>query len=889
MRTLRAWFLRLAGLFRPGHREDELNAELESHLRMHIEENLRAGMTADRARREALMKLGGVEQTKENYRERRSLPFLEVFFQDLRFAARTLRKNPGFATVAVLTLALGISANATIFSFVNAVVYKRPPIYDSNRAVIIYGTSPVQRWGENMSPISAPNYFRWRDENRVFSDVAAIEPYLSVNSTGKGEPERVAAVRATANYFTVIGVAPELGRGFVTGEDQLGHDRVAILDYRFWVRKFGSDPNIVGKTIRLNGEEHAIIGVLPERFQLMSFQAQVWLPLVLDEAQQSAAARQTRTLYPFGRLKPGATLQEAQTNIQTLGALAAQSFPDTENGWGASCVTVQEFLIRDFNAGIAIVMLSSAVGFVLLIACANIAGLLLARATGRTKEMAVRIAIGAGKLRVMRQLMTEALLIAALGMFAGLGLAFGGTQLLHKTLSFNEGIKMLDLRMDWHVLAFTCGAAVLSAVLFGLVPALRAWAVEVFPTLKNDSSAASATRTKHRGRALLVAGEVALAVILLTGSGLLIKAFLEGLHRDLGFQPEHLLSAQISLPESRYKAPEKQLAFYRELISRLEHTAGAASAAVTNNLPAAGADFVSFVGRGQGNVNVSQKPRARYYIVSPAYFQTIQTSVTAGRTFAETDGVNAPAVAVVSQTFVERFFPKGDAVGKEIRVDSGDALGEQWRQIVGVVRDVRSWPLNFNDDPEIYEPFAQHPSAEMSLVVRSEGEANSLAVGLREAVWSLDQDQPIGSLMSMPDLLANEVAPDFIFRNLMAIFAGMALVLCGVGIYGLVAFSVGQRTRELGIRVAMGADRKNVLQLVFHDGLKLVALGAAVGMAGALPLPRVFQAVLYDFRVSGGWLFVAVPLTIGAVALLACLVPARRASRVDPIVALRYE
>ncbi|MGB9464301.1 MAG: ABC transporter permease [Candidatus Acidiferrum sp.] len=889
MRRLRAWLIRLGGLFNKEPRERELFDEMDSHLQLHIEDNMRSGMSPAQARREAIMKLGGVEQTKENYRERRGLPLLEVFLQDLRFGARILRKNPGFTLVAVLTLALGIASNATIFSFVSAVLYKRPPVYDPDRVLVVYGTSSAQAWGARLSPVSSPNYFTWKRENKVFADLAASEPYVSVNLTGKGEPERISANRATANYFSVIGVAPELGRVFATGDDQPGHDRVVLLDYRFWEQKFGSDPNIIGKTIRLNGEEHTIIGVLPQRFQIISFRSQVWLPLVLDESQQSAAVRQTRTLYPFARLKPGVTLDQAQANIRTLGSLAAQSFPDTENGWSADCVTLQEYGIRDFNAGAAFGILLSAVGFVLLIACANIAGLLLARATSRGKEMAVRIAIGAGKTRVVRQLMTEALLIAVLGAIAGLGLALGGTQLLHKVLSFNEAIRTLDMRIDWPVLSFTSAIAVLSALLFGLAPALRVWAVEVFPTLKNDSTTVSAGKKKSRGRGVLVAAEVAMAVILLTGAGLLIKGFLEELHRSLGFQPEHLLTAQITLPKSRYKEQTKQIEFYRELTAHLESTPGAASAAITSSLPAAGAGFVSFLLEGQESLSPSDRARARYYVVGPGYFKTIQTPMIAGRDFTETDGANSQPVAVVTEKFVERFFPKGDALGKQLRIDSGDAVANQWRQIVGIVHDVKSWPLNFTDDPEIYEPFPQHPAAEMSVVVRAAGDPNSLAPGMREAVWSLDRDQPVGSVLSMPDLLANETAPDFIFSKLMVIFAALALVLAGIGIYGLVAFTVGQRSREIGIRVALGAEKKSILRMVLFDGLKLAAIGAAVGMIGAFLLPRLFEAALYDFHVLGGWLFLVVPALICAVALLACYIPARRAARVDPMVALRYE
>jgi predicted permease len=891
MRMLRAWFLRVAGLFGRELRDGELSAEMESHLELHFEDNLRRGMSPAEARREAIMKLGGVEQTKESYRERRGLPLLEVFFQDLRFGARTLRKNPGFTLVAVLTLALGIAANATVFSFVSAVLYKRPPVYDSDRVLVVYGTAAARGFGTSLNPVSAPNYFAWKRENRVFSDLAALEPYVSVSLTGRDEPERISVNRATSNYFSVIGVAPVLGRAFANGDDQAGHDRVVLLDYRFWERKFGSDPNIVGKTIRLNGEEHTVIGVLPRPFQIMSFRSQVWLPLVLDESQQGAAARQTRTLYLFARSKPGVTLDQAQSNLRTLGSLAVQLFPDTEAGWDTNCLTLQEYIIHDFNASAGFVILLSAVGFVLLIACANIAGLLLARAASRGKEMAIRIAIGAGRARVLRQLMTEALLIALLGTVAGLGLALGGTQLLHQVLSFNEAIKMLDMQIDWRVLSFTSAIAVLSALLFGLAPALRAWAVDVFPTLKNDSSKSSAGKKKSRGRGLLVAAEVAMAVILLTGAGILIKGFLEGLHRSLGFQPEHLLTAQITLPESRYQEPAKQIEFYRELAARLETTPGATFAAITSNLPAAGAGFVNFLLKDQENQDLSltDRSRARYYVVSSHYFETIQAPVIAGRVFRESDSATSQPVAVVTEKFVARFFSKGDALGKQIRIDSSDAVRTQWREIVGIVHDVKSWPLNYADDPGIYEPFSQHPAAEMSVVVRAVSDANSLAPGLREAVWSLDRNQPIGSVISMPDLLAHETAPDLIFSELMTVFAALALVLAGIGIYGLVAFTVGQRSQEIGIRVALGAEKKNILRMVLLDGLRVAAIGAAIGMLGAFPLPRLFEAAFYNFHVWGGWLFVIVPALIGAVALLACYIPARRASRVDPMVALRYE
>jgi predicted permease len=889
MRWIRALLTRLGGLFNKGRREHELTAELESHLAMHIEDNLRSGMSRAQARREAIMKLGGVEQTKENYRQRRGLPLLEVFYQDLRFGARMLRKNPGFTLVAVLTLALGIAANSTIFSFVSAVLYVKPPVSDPDRLAVVYGLSPIHMWGAGLYPVSAPNYFTWKHENQVFSELAASNPYNSLNLTGDGDPERVSAVRVTANYFSVLGASPELGRTFAAGEDHEGYNHVVVLSHRLWERKFGSDPSLIGKAVRLNNERYTVIGVMPLQFRLMSFQGEVWIPLVLNESQQSAAARQERNLYLFGRLKAGVTLEKAQASVKTLGALAAKNFPETDNGWEANSLSLQEYMIRDFNAGSAFILLLSAVGLVLLIACANISGLMLARATARSKEMAVRIAIGAGRTRLVRQLMTEALLIAVLGACVGLALTLVGERVMQAALSFNDAVKLLELKTDWRVVSFTSAIAVFSALLFGLAPALKARSVEIFATLKNESATVSSSKKKNRLRSVLVASEVALAVVLLSGAGILIQGIVEGMRRNMGFDPQRILTAQITLPESRYKEASAQIQFYRELASRLSSMPGAKSAAITSVLPGAGPEEIPFRLRGQENLPAGELPHARYCVVSTHYFEASATTIIAGRDFSAADDAHAPLVALVSQKLAEQFFPQGDALGSQIRIDSADHTTNPWRTIVGIVQNVKGWPLRSIDDPEIYEPFEQHPMAEAAVMVRAIGDANSLAPGLREAVWSIDRDQPIGEVMSLPDILENEVAGDKIMGKMMGTFAVFALALSGIGIYGLVAYTVGQRRQEIGIRVALGAGKQTILRLVIMDGLKLTLIGVAFGIIFALPLPRAFGSLFQDYHISGGWIFLSVPVLITGAAMLACYLPARRASRVDPIVALRYE
>ena len=889
MNTLRGWLVRLGDLFNRERRERDLAAEMESHLQLHIDENLRAGMTTAEARRQALIRLGGVEQTKEMVRERRGLPMLEVLLHDLRFGVRMLSKNPGFTAVATLTLALGIAANATIFSFVSAAMLRRPPVGDPDRVVVISSINPVSSWGINLNPFSAPNYFAWKEQNRMFVDMAAADPYAGASLTGDGNPERVSVMRTTANYFSVLGVSAQIGRTFAEGEDQNGHEHVVVLSHEFWERRFAGDPDIIGKTIRLNGAGYEVIGVMPAKFVLQSFQAQVWMPVVLEEGLQSAAARENRNLFLFARLKPDVAVSEANAEFQQLARLAEQNFPDTEKGWGATVLTLQKHMIRVFNAGPALALLTGAVGFVLLIACANIAGLLLARATGRGKEIAVRVAMGAGRFRMIRQLLTEALLLAAMGGAAGLALTFWGARLLKSALSFNGEVTALDLTVDGKVLAFTAGISLLAAVVFGLAPALKAGTSEVYTVLKNATGKASAGSRQNLLRSVLVTAEVALAVVLLTGTGLMIKGVVDGMRKGLGFAQDHVLTAFVSLPDSRYSDAEKQTAFYRALITKMENLPGAEAAAVASTLPAGGADQISFRLKGQENLPPSERSKGRYFVVCPGFFRAAKIRLIGGRVFSEADGPGSHAVAVVSEVFARQFYPKGDAIGQQLLIDTAGQGGNQWREIIGIVGNVKGWPLEATDDPEIYESFLQRPSGEMALMLRTKGNPDAFAPGLREAVWGLDKDQPVASVMSLEERIGNQIAGDRLFVQMLGVFAALALTLSGVGLYGLVAYTVGLRTQEIGIRMALGANRRKILRQVVGQGMKLAVTGAAIGMALAAPLPRVLEGLLQNFRVGGGWVYLLIPGVISGVALLACYVPARRAARVDPMVALRYE
>jgi len=890
MRRLRSWFLRLRGLFGKERRERELAAEMESHLRMHIEDNLRAGMSAAEARRNALIKLGGIEQTKENYRDRRGLPHLETLIQDLRFGVRMLQKNPGFSAIVVFTLALGIAANATIFSFVSAVTFRKPTVSDPDRLMVVYGTNPTHEWGTYQNPISAPNFFTWKNENCVFSDLAAANVLETANLTGQGDPERVSARLVTANYFSILGVSPALGRTFAADEDQGGKDHVVVLSHELWARRYGSDPKLVGATVHLNGESYTVIGVMPASFLMSAFQAQLWRPLVLNPAQQGAAARENRKLFLFARLKPGVSTKQAQADIGALGRLAAEAFPEAEKSWGAATLTLQEFTIRYFDWGPVLVMLVCVVGFVLLIACANIAGLLLARATGRGKEMAIRLAIGAGRGRIIRQLLTEAGLIALFGGALGLVLTFWGARVLQSAFSYNEAMRAQQPRVDGHVLFFAAAISILAAVLFGLAPALRAGTVDVYTILKNDSATVTAGRRRSRLRSMLVAGEVALAAFSLMGAGLMIKGIYDDLFAHLRFDPQNLLTAHITLPDPRYGNEAKQAAFFYELLGKLRALPGAESAAVTSDLPGIGAGTRTFRLKGQEGTPAGDRPRAQYYTVSSDYLRTADIPLISGRAFTKEDGPNAPPVALVNEFLARQFFPKGDVLGKQILIDTGNANEKLWREIVGVVPATCRCQLFQLPNSEIYEPFLQKPGADAYVLLRSNSNPDSLSPGLREAVWALDKDQPIAGVMSMQQRRSLELGGAPVIQTMLGIFAGLAVILAGVGLYGLVAYSVGQRSQEIGIRMTLGAGKEDVFRLVLGDGMKLALIGVAIGLVGAFPLPRAFGSLFTDFYLTGGgWIFVAVPPLICGVALLACYIPARRAARVDPIVALRYE
>jgi putative ABC transport system permease protein len=812
---------------------------------------------------------------------------MDTIRKDLQIAVRMLMKNPGFTLTAVLTLALGIAINATMFSLVSAFLLRRPPVHDPDRIAVVSAVDPARDFLADTSPVSIPNYLSWRDANHVFFDMAAADEYRTVNLTIRRQSEILRSAAVTPNYFSVLGVTPEIGRTFAADENQPGKEHVVILSHAVWARHFGSDPSVLHRSIRLNREDYSVVGVMPQNFHLLSFIPQVWTPLVLTP-DQTAAARLDRSLLLFARFKPGATVEQARAEMSTLARRAEESFPDTDKGWGASARTLPDYMIYDFGIRNGLMVMMTAVGFVLLIACANVSGLLLARASVRRKELAIRRALGAGRLRIVRQLLTEGMLIACLGGGAGLLLANWGVRYLRANMNFNETISAVELRLDTSVLIFVTVISLACAVLCALAPALNASRTDITTNLKDESRSASAGRSQSRLRKTLVMGEIALALFLLIGTGLLIRGLYLIEHQNLGFEADHLLTAGLILDDAHYKDATKQAAFVRELVSRLRQIPGAESVAATSDLPSTGPATVTLSVQGEPDLPANQRHSTRDMVITPDFFRATGIPLLRGRTFTGMDDADSPHVVLINQEFARRFFAGQDPLGKQIRLDLSGA-STVWSEIVGVAGNVKPFSESTRDDPEVYEPFLQRPVSSFSLMLRASADPVSVTNDLRETVARIDADLPLAHVMTMPAVIEQQRYGDPLFVRLMGAFALLALMLAAIGIYGLISYSVSQRTHEIGIRMALGARNQDVLRMILFEGVKMLAIGGAIGLALAVPLPKVLESMFSDLRQPQPWIYLIVPVVMAGVTLLASYVPAHRAARTDPMSALRQE
>ena len=805
---------------------------------------------------------------------------METLWQDLKYGARMLAKSPGFTLAAVVMLALAIGANSAIFSVVHSVLLERLPYKDPERIVMVWEQRPKEGNFENV--VSPADYLDWRAQNQVFEYMAAYTTQ-SVDVIGAGEPEAVFAGVATADFFQVLGVQPQLGRLFQPGDDVEGNHRVVVLSDGLWKRKYGGDPSIVGRKVNLSGRDHEVIGVTREDFRL-AYPAELWAPFPFP--QQFSLARGAHFLLVYARLKPGVALQQAHAGMATLSAQIEQQNLPVNEGHAAKVVPIREQLTSAVRP--MLLVLFGAVGFVVLIACANVANLLLARGAARQREVSIRSALGAGRRRIIRQLLAENLLLSFAAGGIGVLLALWSTDAMKLIIPRDVAtIGLQDFSINAPVLWFTLGLSVATSLLFGLLPAFQATRLNLSDALKAGARTATSTRARKRLRGALVVAEVGLSVVLLAGAGLMIRTLLELYSVSPGFRTENLLTAGMVVPRSRYPDNAQVVQFYQNALARVRGIPGVESAAAVSHLPLSGQDSRTGVAPDGTERRPGEPPRRMHHRnVSAGYFETMGIPLLEGRLLNEFDTADSMPVMVINEAAAKRFWGTQSAVGRFVII--GGQV-EVRREVVGVVGNTRHWGLGREVNPEMYIPMTQQPTPFMTLVVRTAGEPVGFAGAVREQIRALDSQLPIAAPQTGDALIAQSESQRSFFLTLMAAFAGIALALAGLGIYAVMAYNVTQRRQEFGVRLALGAQRSDIRAMVLGEGARLALVGVVLGTGGALALTHLLKNLLYEVTPTDPLTFTAVPVVLALVALAACVLPARRASKTDPMVALRYE
>ena len=873
--------------FRRDFWDRERSREIETYLEVETAENVAQGMPPDEARYAARRKLGNLTRLREEIYRMNSIGFLETLWQDVRFALRMLRKSPGFTAVAVLTLAVGIGVNTAIFSVVYAVLLKPLPYANPDQLVSVFEANPQK--GIPVDALSYPNFLECRDHNGVFSQMAGYNAH-DLTLTGAGEPTTVHTIAVTPEIFSLLRARPLMGRIFLPEDGKRGAAPVVIVSENLWRSRLGANPNIVGQAIALDKRSFTVIGIMPAnfRFPLDAATGDVWIPVVQDPLWSGfmSLPAGARWLITVGRLKPGVSIKQAQANMDAISARLAKEFPAGNSGWTIRMETLREETVGDVRSPLFVLL--GAVGLVLLIACANIANLLLARATSRAREIALRIALGAGRWRIIRQLLTESALLGLAGGAVGIFLAYGGVQGLSSILP--PGLpRAQTIYVDGWVLGFALVLSAAASVIFGLAPALFAARSSVQASLSQGAARSGEGGAGRRLRNLLAVAEIALAMVLLVAAGLLIRSFAALTSVYPGFNARHVVAAEISLPQYQYSKPAQWTAFAKELMDRIHAQAGLGDSAIGIPLPiaypAASVPF-SIIGNPPLPPRVSLS--AQWESVSPRYFHVMEIPLLRGRSFTRQDSPLGPPVVIVSEAFARRYFPNQDPLGRRLKFGVlRDGVFN--REIIGLVGDVRSLALGKAPGPMMYVPYAQAPLWGSIVVVRTHLDTPSVAAALRHVTHQIDKDLPVTNIETFPEALSASVAQPRFRTLLLGLFGVTALVLAAVGIFGVMSYSVSRRTHEIGIRVTLGATPASVLRLILGESGKLVLLGLSVGVPAALMLTRFLSGFLFAVRAGDPMTFAGVAILLAGVALAASYIPARRAMRVDPIEALRYE
>jgi putative ABC transport system permease protein len=889
---------RLASLKLAPEREAEIIEELSQHLDDEFERAVSRGATEPEARQAVLSELKEsdplapslkrverrVQQNPIAMGTQRKRNMFADLSQDVRYGARMLLRNPAFTAIAVLALALGIGANSAIFSVVNTLLLRPLPYRNPGQLVVIWENATHLGFPKNTP--SAANFLDWQKQSTVFAGMGAFAE-RSFNLTGVGEPERLDGRRVSANLFDLLGVKPVIGRNFVPDEDKPG-TKVALLNEALWKRRFGSDPGVIGRSLSLNGEPYMVVGVLPSSVRLPAFgnwRDQVWVPLAFSG--EEAASRGNHYLEVIGRMKPGVTVPQARAEMETIAARLAQQYPEDNVRIGSVVNPLHEEIVGNMKP--ALLILLGAVAFVLLIACANVANLLLARAAARHKEIALRLALGADRTRLTKQLLVESVMLSLLGAVVGLVLAYAGLRVLTQFIPPDVAHAEM-IAIDARVMGLTLIVAVVTGLIFGLAPASQAAHSNINDTLKEGGRDSGAGPRGKRLRSVLVIAEVAVSFILLIGAGLLINSFMHLRNLDPGFRADHLLALNVDLSETKYPDNPRRVAFFDEVVRRVQALPGVRSVAVAGNLPFTyNGDSMPIGVEGVPDPTPDQHPDVIFRAVGPGYFSTMAIPLVRGRDFNDQDSLDANLAVVVSEKTAKYYWPSADPIGK--RIKNGNTTSDSpWRTVIGVVKDVRQNDFVAEPKMQMYFTYRQLRSLmPNALIVRTAIDPLSLATAVRNAIWAVDKDQTVANIDSMEHVVAGAVARQRFSMLLLAIFAGVALVLAAVGIYGVMSYSVAQQTREIGIRMALGAQRSDVLRMTVKQGLRLVAFGLAIGLVAAFILTRVMASLLFGISATDPLTFISISLVLLAVAILASYLPALRATRVDPMIALRAQ